>query len=68
MPTSVASNRREVIQEFLTSASIEALNRELINRDIPADRIVAIHHLAGLRVSGGGNQFRVLHRVDRGDL
>ena len=65
MPTSGTSNRREVIQELLTIASIAALNAELIDRGITAERIVAVHHVAGHPYANGtGDQFRVLYRAD----
>jgi hypothetical protein len=64
MPTSGTSNRRDVIQELLMNASIAALNAELINLGISADRIVAVHFVAGQPyASGKGDQFRVLYRA-----
>ena len=64
MSTPGTSNHRDIIQELLTSASVAALNNELVDRGISADRIVAIHHLAGQQYANGkGDQFRVLYRA-----
>jgi hypothetical protein len=64
MSTSGATNRRDVIQELLMDASITALNAELINHGVSADRIIAVHFVAGQPyASGKGDQFRVLYRA-----
>ena len=64
MSTFGASDRQDAIQELLTSASIAALNAELIHRGITLDKIVAIHHVAGQPYANGKvDQFRVLYRA-----
>ena len=64
MPQLPSSNRPELIQEFVTGASIDALNDELNNRGISADRVVTIHYVAGHPYANGRpHQYRVFYRV-----
>jgi hypothetical protein len=59
------SNSAYVVDEFFTEAKIEALNAELLKREISAERVIAILPVAGqIMVSPTPPQFRVLYRTN----
>jgi hypothetical protein len=52
------------VDEFFTEARIEALNSELIKREIAAEQVITILPVAGqIMVSPTPPQFRVLYRT-----
>jgi hypothetical protein len=58
------SNNASVVDEFFTDARIEALNSELIKREIAAEQVITILPVAGqIMVSPTPPQFRVLYRT-----
>ena len=59
------SNSAYVVDEFFTDARIEALNIELLKREISAAQVIAILAVAGqIMVSPTPPQFRVLYRTN----
>jgi hypothetical protein len=59
------SNSVWVVDEFFTEAKIEALNSELLRREISAEQVIAILPVAGqIMVSPTPPQFRVLYRTN----
>ena len=59
------SNSAYVVDEFFTDARIEALNTELLRREISAEQVIAILPVAGqIMVSPPPPQFRVLYRTN----
>jgi hypothetical protein len=59
------SNSVWVVDEFFTEAKIEALNTELLRREISAEQVIAILPVAGqIMVSPTPPQFRVLYRTN----
>jgi hypothetical protein len=59
------SNNANVVGEFFTEARIEALNTELLKREISAAQVIAILSIAGqIMVSPTPPQFRVLYRTN----
>jgi hypothetical protein len=59
------SNSAWIVDEFFTEARIEALNTELLRRDISAEQVIAILPVAGqIMVSPTPPQFRVLYRTN----
>ena len=59
------SNSAWVVDEFFTEARIEALNTELLRREISAAQVIAILPVAGqIMVSPTPPQFRVLYRTN----
>jgi hypothetical protein len=61
----VFSNSAYVVDEFFTEARIEALNTELLKREISAGQVIAILPVAGqIMVSPTPPQFRVLYRTN----
>jgi hypothetical protein len=53
-----------VVDEFFTEARIEALNSELIRREIAAEQVITVLTVAGqIMVSPTPPQFRVLYRT-----
>jgi hypothetical protein len=62
--TAIASNRADTIGELVVDASVVALNAELAERGIGADRIVAILPVAPQTlVTIAPAKFRVLYRL-----
>ena len=59
------SNSATIVDEFFTDARIEALNTELLRREISAAQVIAILPVAGqIMVSPTPPQFRVLYRTN----
>jgi hypothetical protein len=59
------SNSANIVGEFFTEARVEALNTELLRREISADQVIAILPVAGqIMVSPTPPQFRVLYRTN----
>jgi hypothetical protein len=59
------SNNVWVVDEFFTEAKIEALNSELLRREISAEQVIAVLPVAGqIMVSPTPPQFRVLYRTN----
>ena len=59
------SNGVWVVDEFFTEAKIEALNSELLRREISAGQVIAVLPVAGqIMVSPTPPQFRVLYRTN----
>jgi len=59
------SNSAYVVDEFFIDARIEALNIELLRREISAEQVIAILPVAGqIMVSPTPPQFRVLYRTN----
>jgi hypothetical protein len=59
------SNSAWVVDEFFTEARMEALNTELLRREISAGQVIAILPVAGqIMVSPTPPQFRVLYRTN----
>jgi hypothetical protein len=62
-PQRAAFANANVVDEFFTEARIEALNSELIKREIAAEQVITILTVAGqIMVSPTPPQFRVLYR------
>jgi hypothetical protein len=61
----VFSNSAYVVDEFFTDARIEALNSELLKREISVGQVIAILPVEGqIMVSPTPPQFRVLYRTN----
>jgi hypothetical protein len=59
------SNSAWAVDEFFTEAKIEALNTELLKREISAEQVIAILPVEGqIMVSPTPPQFRVLYRTN----
>jgi hypothetical protein len=59
------SNSAYVVDEFFTDARIDALNTELLKREISAGQVIAILSVEGqIMVSPTPPQFRVLYRTN----
>ncbi|MBN9064737.1 MAG: hypothetical protein BGP06_13810 [Rhizobiales bacterium 65-9] len=53
-----------VVDEFVTDATVEALNEALAARAITPDRIIAVHYLEGVSLANGARpRYRVLYRA-----
>jgi hypothetical protein len=58
------STSTNVVDEFFTEARIEALNTELLRREISAEQVIAVLPVAGqMMVNPTPAQFRVLYRM-----
>ncbi len=58
------STSANVVDEFFTEARIEALNTELLRREISAEQVIAVLPVAGqMMVNPTPAQFRVLYRM-----
>jgi hypothetical protein len=65
MQTPVFSNSTRVVDEFFTEARIEALNIELLRREISADQLIAVLPVPGqIMARPTPPQFRVLYRTN----
>jgi hypothetical protein len=63
-PQRATFSNENVVDEFFTEAKIEALNSELIRREIGAEQVITILPVAGqVMVSPTPPQFRVLYRT-----
>jgi hypothetical protein len=59
------SNGVWVVDEFFTEAKIEALNSELLRREISSEQVIAVLPVAGqIMVSPTPPQFPVLYRTN----
>ncbi len=58
------STSANVVDELFTEARIEALNTELLRREISAEQVIAVLPVAGqMMVNPTPAQFRVLYRM-----
>jgi hypothetical protein len=58
------STSANVVDEFFTEARIEALNTELLRREISAEQVIAVLPVTGqMMVNPTPAQFRVLYRM-----
>jgi hypothetical protein len=58
-------NQDKQVGEFITEASVEALNAELTNRRIRPDRIITVLHVPGQTMAKPTTpKFRVLYRTE----
>jgi len=63
-PQRATFSNAHVVDEFFTEARIEALNSEMIRREIAADQVITIIPVAGqIMASPTPPQFRVLYRT-----
>jgi hypothetical protein len=63
-PHPAAFSNIHVVDEFFTEARIEALNNELVRREIAAEQVITVLTVAGqIMVSPTPMQFRVLYRT-----
>jgi hypothetical protein len=63
-PQPAAISNIHVVDEFFTEARIEALNNELVRREIAAEQVITVLTVAGqIMVSPTPMQFRVLYRT-----
>jgi hypothetical protein len=63
-PQRATFSNANVVDEFFTEARIEALNSELIKREIAAEQVITILPVTGqIMVSPTPPQFRVLYRT-----
>jgi hypothetical protein len=63
-PQRATLSNANVVEEFFTDARIEALNSELIKREIAAEQVITVLPVAGqIMVSPTPPQFRVLYRT-----
>ena len=63
-PQPAAFSNIHVVDEFFTESRIEALNNELVRREIAAEQVITVLTVAGqIMVSPTPMQFRVLYRT-----
>jgi hypothetical protein len=63
-PQPATFSNLHVVDEFFTEARIEALNSEMIRREIAAEQVITIIPVAGqIMASPTPPQFRVLYRT-----
>jgi hypothetical protein len=63
-PQPAALSNSKVVDEFFTDARIEALNSELIRREIAGEQVISVLPVAGqIMVQPTPPQFRVLYRT-----
>jgi hypothetical protein len=63
-PQPAAFSNIHVVDEFFTEARIEALNNELVRREIATEQVITVLTVAGqIMVSPTPMQFRVLYRT-----
>lgn len=52
------------VDEFVTEATVDALNAALAQRGVTPDRIIAVHYVEGVALANGAKpQYRVLYRA-----